>query len=76
MIPDDLVEIELIRRLKHRYVRFMDTKQWDALALLWAEDATASWGGGAFSYEGRDAIMGFLTGRLGSSRRISSASPR
>lgn len=72
MTPDDLVEIELIRRLKHRYIRFMDTKQWDALAALWAEDATASWGGGAFSYDGRDAIMGFLTGSAGSTRFLTS----
>ena len=35
---EDRIEIEEIRRLEHRYVRLMDTKQWDALAALWAED--------------------------------------
>ena len=72
MTPEDLVEIELVRRLKHRYIRLMDTKQWDALAALWAEDATASWGGGAFSFTGRDAIMEFLIGSAGSTRFITS----
>ena len=72
MTPEDLVEIELVRRLKHRYIRLMDTKQWDALAALWAEDATASWGGGAFSFTGRDAIMEFLMGSAGSTRFITS----
>jgi len=72
MRPEDLVEIELIRRLKHRYIRFMDTKQWDALAALWCDDATASWGGGAFAFEGREAIMAFLVGSAASERFITS----
>ena len=69
---DDLIQIEEIRRLKHRYVRFMDTKNWDALAELWAEDSTASWGGGAFSFTGRGAIMDFLIGSAASERFITS----
>lgn len=69
---EELIDIEEIRHLKHRYVRLMDTKQWDALADLWAEDATASWGGGAFAFEGRDAIMGFLVGSAASERFITS----
>ena len=60
MTPDDLVEIEQIRQLKYRYVRFIDTKRWDDLALLFAPDATASYGGGATERAGRDAILDFL----------------
>ena len=69
---DDLIQIEEIRRLKHRYVRYLDTKRWDDLAALWAEDATASWGGGAFAFEGRDDIMEFLLGSAESERFITS----
>jgi len=35
----DLVEIERIKQLKARYFRYMDTKQWDKWAMVWAEDA-------------------------------------
>jgi hypothetical protein len=64
MTPDDLVEIEHIRQLKYRYVRFVDTKRWDDLAELFTVDATASYGGGATERSGRDAIMGFLVGAM------------
>jgi hypothetical protein len=37
----DLVEIEAIKRLKARYFRFLDTKQWDAWRELFTEDFQA-----------------------------------
>ncbi len=40
--PDDLVEIEAIKRVKHRYLRLIDTKRWDELAPLFVPDATSS----------------------------------
>jgi uncharacterized protein (TIGR02246 family) len=64
LTPDDLVEIERIRQLKYRYVRFLDTKAWDDLAGLFTPDATASYGGGATTLAGRDAIMAFLIGAM------------
>ena len=64
MTPEDLVEIEQIRQLKYRYVRFIDQKRWDDLAGLFREDATASYGGGAVERAGRAAIMEFLTGTM------------
>jgi len=64
--PEDLVEIEQIKVLKYRYARFLDTKEWDALAALFVEEATTSYSGGQLSYEGRDAIIGFLKQVLGS----------
>lgn len=60
MTPDDLVTLREIETLKYRYVRLLDTKAWDELATLFTEDATASYGGGAYTYEGRDEILGFL----------------
>jgi hypothetical protein len=58
---NDLVEIERIKRLKYRYLRHLDLKQFDQLALCFAEDATASYNDGVWSFTGRDAIMEFLS---------------
>lgn len=72
MTPDDLVEIEAIKRLKHRYARLLDTKDFDGLVECFTEDATASYSGGQLSYEGRDAIIGFLRDALGSTSMLTS----
>jgi hypothetical protein len=66
MTPDDLVEIEEIKRLKYRYARLLDTKDWDGLGALFVPDATAAYSGGQLSFDGRDAIVGFLREVLGS----------
>lgn len=55
-----------IADLKYRYVRYLDTKQWEELKDLLTEDATASYGGGACIREGRDAIMEFLVTNMDS----------
>ena len=60
MTPDDLVEIHLIEQLKYQYLRHLDLKMWEELEMLFTPDATASYGGGAYTFEGREAIMAFL----------------
>lgn len=65
MTPDDLVEMEAIKRLKYRYVRSLDQKRWDDLAECLIPDATAAYGGGAYSFTGRDEILKFLRESLG-----------
>lgn len=65
MTPDDLVEMEAIKRLKYRYVRCLDQKRWDELADCLLPEATAAYGGGAYSFTGRDEILGFLRESLG-----------
>ena len=72
MTPEDLVEIEAIKRLKYRYARLLDTKDFDALGELFVADATASYSGGQLSYEGREAIIGFLRTVLGSTTMLTS----
>ena len=72
MTPEDLVEIELIKRLKYRYARLLDTKDFDGLNDCFVEDATASYSGGQLSYEGRDGIIGFLRKALGSTTMLTS----
>jgi len=57
---DDLHEIEAIKRLKYRYMRCLDQKRWSELAECFTEDATTAYGGGKYTFSGREAIMRFL----------------
>ncbi len=59
-------DVEQISRLKYAYLRHLDCKQWDELGTLLCEDATAAYSGGAYAFEGREAIIGFLRRNLGS----------
>lgn len=57
----ELLEIEAIRQLKYRYIRAIDEKLWDLMADCFVPDATCSYSGGKYAFEGRDAILKFLT---------------
>lgn len=72
MTPDDLVELEAIKRLKYRYARLLDLKRWDELETLFIPEATASYSDGTYSFEGRDAIMEFLRGAMASPTMLTS----
>jgi hypothetical protein len=63
-----LEELEAIRQLKYRYFRALDLKRWDELADCFTADATVSYGAGRYSFQGRDAILGFLRGALSAER--------
>jgi len=63
--PDDLIEIEAIKRLKYAYLRCLDQKNWEELATLFTDDAVARYSGGKYSYDGRDAIVGWLRDAMG-----------
>src|SRR4051794_10853066 len=65
MTPEDLVEFELIKRLKYAYARCLDLKLWDEIAGLFTADAVAAYSGGGYPFEGRDAIVAFLTKSMG-----------
>ena len=65
MTPEDLVELEQIKRLKYAYLRCLDQKDWDGLRPLLCEDATASYSGGRYTYEGRDEIIAFVEKNMG-----------
>ena len=65
MTGDDLVELEAIKQLKYRYIRALDQKRWDDLAQCLTVDATAAYGGGKYSFQGREAILDFLRDSLG-----------
>ena len=72
MNPDDLVEIELIKRLKYRYLRCLDQKLWDEIETCFIPEATARYGGGLYEFSGRDAIMEFLRNSMGATTMLSS----
>jgi hypothetical protein len=62
---NDLVELEAIKRVKYRYLRGIDQKLWDDLALVLTDDCVASYSGGKYHFEGRDAIIDFLRRSMG-----------
>jgi hypothetical protein len=72
MTPDDLVDIEAIKRCKYAYMRCLDQKLFDDIGDLFTPDAVASYGGGAYAYEGRDAIVGFLRRAMATENLLSS----
>ena len=72
MTPDELVELEAIKRLKYRYVRLIDTKGWDELETLFVPDATATYSDGKYAFDGRDAIMTFLRESMASTNMLTS----
>ena len=72
MTPEDLVELELIKRLKYRYVRCLDLKLFDEIGDLFVEGATASYGGGAYTFDGRAAIVEFLRSSMGATTMLTS----
>ena len=72
MTPNDLVEIELIKRLKYKYMRCLDQKLWDEMVDCFTEDAVAAYSGGKYTFEGRDAILEFFRQSMGSTSFLSS----
>lgn len=72
MTPEDLVEIWKIEQLKYRYLRCVDLKLWDELETLFTPDAQAHYGGGAYAFEGREAIMQFLHATMTSTEVLTS----
>lgn len=72
LTPELLVEIRLVEELKYRYLRFLDLKRWDDLEELFLPDATASYGGGAYAFDGRAAIMEFLRRTMASEAILTS----
>ncbi|MGI8491756.1 MAG: nuclear transport factor 2 family protein [Acidimicrobiales bacterium] len=72
MTPEDLVELEAIKRLKYTYIRCVDLKDWEQLESTLTEDASAAYAGGALSFDGREAIMAFLRSSLSDTEIISS----
>lgn len=65
----DLVAIEEIKRLKHRYFRTLDLKKWDEFGDCLAEDVSARYGtqamGEPLHYDNRADVVAFMSENLG-----------
>ena len=72
MTPEDLVDIELIKRLKYRYLRYLDQKLFDEMREVLTPDVTARYSGGHYSFDGADAVIEFLKESMGSETFLSS----
>jgi len=62
---DDLAEVEQLKKLKARYFRTMDTKDWKAMRMVFTDDVvvdTTDTGGSVVT--GGDALMEFLESTL------------
>jgi uncharacterized protein (TIGR02246 family) len=69
---DDLLDLEAIQRVKYAYIRCVDTKDWEEMGTLLTEDAVATYASGKHTFEGRTAILEFLSGSLGDPKMLSS----
>ncbi len=65
-----LVAIEDIKQLKYAYLRHLDLKQWDEVAALFTPDVVSTYSDGKHSYEGREAVMAFLSQALSHKRVV------
>jgi len=61
---ETLLELEAIKRLKYRYWRTLDTKQWDDFATCFVPEATADYGP-KLVFTGREAIVDFMRTAMG-----------
>ena len=57
-------DAEAIAQVKYRYLRGVDTKDWELLAATLVPEAVARYGGGVHTVSGRDEIVDFLRSRL------------
>jgi len=67
-----LSDLEAIKRLKYKYMRCLDQKRWDEMAECFTDDAVASYSGGKYHREGRDAIIEWLRDSMGQETFLSS----
>lgn len=65
-----LLAIEAIKQLKYAYLRHLDLKEWDAVAALFTPDVVSTYSDGKHSYNGREAVMAFLSGSLSHKRVV------
>lgn len=60
---NDQADIAAITRLKYRYLRCLDTKQWEDFAACFAPDATADYNGLVFDEPG--ALVDYMRSHMG-----------
>ncbi len=61
---NELLEIEKIKQLKARYLRGLDTNDWETFADSMALDCRGRYNGGKLSFDSRDEIVAFMRENL------------
>jgi hypothetical protein len=72
MTPEDLVEIELIKQLKYKYLRVLDQHEFDEMRSVLTDDVVARYSDGKYSFDGVEAVIDFLKESMGSEKFLSS----
>ena len=72
LTPDDLVELELIKQLKYKYLRVLDQHEFDEMRSVLTEDVEARYSDGKYSFDGVEAVIDFLKESMGSEKFLSS----
>lgn len=66
----NLEQYELIKRVKYRYFRALDTNDWALMKECLSDDCIAKYDGGKYSFEGRAKIIDFFNTYMGRSTLI------
>lgn len=61
-----------IQKLKYAYCRLLDTKDFAAMCDLMTDDVTVTYGGGAITLTGRQAVQDYLSKAMESPRMLTS----
>lgn len=67
---NELMEVEQIKKLKYRYFRHLDCKQFGAMLDLFVDDSTTSYDSGKHSYKGKAAIRAFFDEAMSTPRIV------
>lgn len=60
-----LIDVQEITQVKYRYMRALDTHQWDLMRTCFTEDARAWYAGGKYSSDrGREGVIELLSGMM------------
>ena len=60
--PETTSDVRAIEELKYRYVRCLDTKDWDAFANCMSPDVTSDYNG--LTFDNRDALVDYMRTNL------------
>lgn len=64
----ELLEIEKIKQVKARYLRGLDTNDWEVFAGSMTEDCTGRYNSGKLSFDTREEIVAFMREKLSGER--------
>ena len=64
MTPEQLADFHAITQVKYRYLRALDTHQWDLMRTCFTDEARSWYSSGRLSAQGADEIIRMLSGMM------------